>query len=86
MCVGDDILGERCSPGAGELLELRTVGSCFGEGETAYVDGVALDVPTDSVLLDDDEKVSDREVVNVGLEVEGDSGGSGTSSGGTCRG
>lgn len=49
MLSGDDLIGEYGV--GGELLELARNG--FGEGETAYVDGVVLDVPTDSVLLDE---------------------------------
>jgi len=72
MTGGDDLLGERHNPGAGEFLELM-VEEGFGEGDTAYVDEAVLDVPTDNVLLED-EKASERELMDNGLHVDGDDG------------
>jgi hypothetical protein len=74
MVGGGDILGDRRSPEEGELAELVENG--FGDGETAYVDEVLLDVPTDSVPLED-ENASDRKLKDNGSHVGGDDGGGG---------
>lgn len=72
MVGGDEIQGDRCGPGTGEVVELAVNG--IGDGETAYVDDVLLDVPTDSVLLVEEEKSSESELVDSGLYV-GEGGG-----------
>jgi len=72
MVGEEDLRGDRRGPGAGEVLVLAVNG--IGDGETAYVDEVLLDVPTDSVLLVEEEKPSDRELMDNGLHVAGDDG------------